>query len=204
MTHRFKLSLVCAVLLAGCSAGGHNSDGNTRVPVTVAGVTYQWPYDTVAGAGDPKGWSKLHVAYFPKGYWNETVGSVPSMRFPQNAGYYAINISPAKTTHWNIKSDGHGLPDGVRLSNPKSDGSAVLGLDDRPGNANPPTIAVLKGDPEAYITCLGPSGPNPVCILFLNDRGAVHTLTMPWGKWGDAAAAVKLYRRAIGAPDPTS
>jgi hypothetical protein len=202
VTNRSKFSLLSAILLAGCSGGGHGSGSYARVPVTVAGVTYDWPYDTAAGAGDPKGWEKLHIAYFPKSFWNETVGVVPSMRFPQNTGYYAIYLNPAKTRQWNIQPNGQGLPNGILLSGAKPDGDAIVGKDDRPENANPPTIVVFKGDPEAYATCLGPSGPNPTCILYLNDRGVVHTLAMPWGKWGDAPAALKFYRRAINAPDP--
>jgi hypothetical protein len=204
VANRSKIALLSAMLVAGCSGNGNGGRDYTRVPVTVAGVTYDWPYDKKAGAGDPKGWEKLHVAFFPKSLWNETVGIVPSMRFPQADGYYAIYLNPAKSRQWNIQPNGQGLPDGIRLSEAKPDGNAIVGKDDRPEFANPPTIVIFKGDPEAYATCLGPNGPNPLCILYMNDRGVIHTLTMGWGKWGDAPAALKLYRHAISAPDPTS
>ncbi|WP_288486709.1 hypothetical protein [uncultured Novosphingobium sp.] len=203
MRHYSVFGILFAMVLANCSGGGQSTGAITRVPLTVAGVTYQWPYDATAGAGDPKGWNKLHVAYFPKSFWNETVGSVPSMRFPQNSGYYAVDLRPAKKPHWNIGSDGAGLPNKIRLSAPKSAGNVILGEDDRPENTNPPTIVVFKSDPEAYAACHGPEGPYPICILYLNDRGVVHTLTMPWGKWDEAGIALKLYRAAVGAPDPT-
>ena len=195
---RLPLTLTLVVFLTSCSSSGEHHDDYRRTPLKVAGVTYNWPSSSSSNAPD----SSSHFALFPKGLWNETVGTMPSMRFPQDDGDLTIWLGPAKTPTWNIQPDGRNLPDSIVFSKAKKEGNALVGDDDRPTYAAPPAVVVFEGEPEAYVTCVGQNKPRPICQLFMNDRGVEHTLPATWGAWGEVPTALKLYRAAIGAPNP--
>jgi hypothetical protein len=199
---RLPLMLTLVVCLTSCSGSGGHHDNYSRTPLTVAGVTYNWPSSSSSDArGNPSGDSS-HFALFPKSLWNETVGTMPSMRFPQDDGDLTIWLGPAKASSWNIQPDGRNLPDSIVFSKAKKEGNALVGEDDRPTYASPPAVVVFEGEPEAYVTCVGQNGPRPICQLFMNDRGVEHTLPATWSAWGEVPTALKLYRAAIGAPNP--
>jgi hypothetical protein len=79
-------TILVATMLAGLTACGNGRNGEvaSHVPLTIAGVTYQWPTDSTTDFDDlgrPERWRS--VAYILIGIWNEVMS--PILGFPQQA-----------------------------------------------------------------------------------------------------------------------
>jgi hypothetical protein len=192
---------ILALVMAGCSGGVSGGGAVRRTPVTIAGVTYQWPYDGSADVGDPSTWRTF--ALLPSRVWNATVGTIPSAHLERDEGHLTIWVSPTVRKKWAVAADGTGLPlvgSTVFQASEDQDGY-VLGKGAGPGIVAPATLVLFKGEPEAYASCTpAPAGRVSACFLFLNDRGVQHTLPLKWGAWRDVPSILKLYRSLIGIP----
>lgn len=196
-----EVALVATLFVGACSGGGRPGEVFDRVPVKVAGVTYQWPYDGSSEVGDPAKWTSH--AFMPRRLWNETVGTIASQKLSRDDGYFPISLSPAEAPAWNIKPDGTGLPlsTGEKFVTLEDRGSYILGEVRGKSIVSPSTTAIWRGEADAYAQCRKPDGgPNPrgYCVLLMNDRGVRHTFTFGWGEWGDIPGMLLLYRHTIG------
>jgi hypothetical protein len=196
---RIHLLSLLVLLISGCGRQGHDGEIATHIPVTVAGVTYNWPSDGSLTHAGAKGFALLS-----RRMWNATVGVVPSANFGTGEQYLTIWLGPARIPRWNISLDGSGLPlfPSEHFAKTMSGNGFTLGQKQGAGIVNPSTVIVFSGEHQAYAECsqVKPDLSSGSCALFMNDRGVQHTLPIRWGAWESVPTELRLYRQLIGAP----
>ena len=193
--------LFFAIAVAGCSPEHSTGQALDHVPVKIAEVTYQWPFDGSKDAGNPEEWTNF--ALIPNRIWNETIGAIPSLKTRNNRAV-SIWLNAAERRQWNIATDGKGLPlhASEHFKVTEIHHQYTVGLVTGEEIVNPPTIVVFRGEPNAYASCSTPSRANesPTCMLLLNDRGVQHTLPLKSGEWSVVPGFLKLYKALVGIP----
>jgi hypothetical protein len=194
--------ILLALAVGGCT--GEGAGNVAYVPISVAGVSYQWPFDDTGEEGDPATW-KDH-AWLSSRLWNEAIGTVPSQKRSRGADGVLVYLKPANAAAWRINGDGSGLPlaGEERFVVLERHRDYVLGEIRGPGIVDPSVTVVFPEEGSAFLTCRRPSPilRHGTCRLAINDRGVEHSFSVRWGHFGDIPEAIGLYRKLVGIPDP--
>ncbi|WP_336957721.1 hypothetical protein [Sphingobium aquiterrae] len=187
---------ILTIMLASCSPTDSHGD-ISHVPISVAGVTYQWPVDSSPELHEPAKWKGHGV--ISASIWNEIFGQNAALRADPRYGK-EIYLTPAKSNEWGISEDGKGLPlfgSNHYVIKEKKEGYSI-GTVEGDGIVSPSTVVIYKNEPNAYTEC----GPQ-TCIVFLNDRGVQHTISLRYGEWAAVPAMLQIYRRLLSIPAST-
>lgn len=197
--------LILAAFLVSCSPTGKNGEILAHVPVSVGGITYQWPVDGSPELRDPTQWKGHGV--ISAAIWNGTIGEIAALRADPKYGK-EIYLTVAKSRDWNIEEDGKGLPlfASERYSINERKERYSLGIVEGDGIVSPSTVIIYNNEPNAYTVCRPPTGlrPSGSCVVFLNDQGVQHSISLPYGEWASVPTMLRIYKQLLGIPAGSS
>lgn len=186
--------LMLTVMLASCSPTGGHGGILSHVPISVAGVTYQWPVDGSPELHDPAKWKGYGV--ISASIWNEIFGQNAALRADSQRGK-EIYLTPAKSHRWGIGEDGRGLPlfgNARYVIKERKEGFSI-GTVEGDGIVSPSTVVIYRDEPNAYTKC-----GSEMCIVFMNDRGVQHTISLRYGEWAAVPTMLRIYRQLLSIP----